>query len=80
MMHHLKTTPAMPSERTQLEIPEDLERIVMLCLEKNRNRRPKSANALTELLDTCSVSRDWTPSMAEQWWKTHMELDTSIRD
>lgn len=71
MMHHLNTVPMVPFRHAKLEIPEDLERIVMQCLEKDRDRRPPSAKTLAELLDKCSVSHDWTADMAELWWKTH---------
>jgi serine/threonine protein kinase len=47
---HAMEAPIPPSQRVDLHIPKDLERIVMACLEKDPERRPRTAVALLEML------------------------------
>jgi serine/threonine protein kinase len=47
---HAMEAPIPPSQRVGLHIPKDLERIVMACLEKDPERRPRTAVALLEML------------------------------
>ena len=47
---HALEVPIPPSQRVDLHIPADLERIVMACLEKDPERRPRTAVALLETL------------------------------
>jgi len=54
LVKHLSEAP-VPIERRSGNVPADLARAVMLCLEKNPNDRFKSAHALVEALDTGQV-------------------------
>jgi eukaryotic-like serine/threonine-protein kinase len=47
---HAMETPIPPSQRVELHIPRDLERVVMACLEKNPERRPRTAVVLLQML------------------------------
>jgi eukaryotic-like serine/threonine-protein kinase len=47
---HAMEAPIPPSQRVDLHIPKDLERVVMACLEKDPERRPRTAVALLEML------------------------------
>jgi serine/threonine-protein kinase len=69
---HVQTQPLPPSQRTELPISEDLETIVLACLEKNPERRPQSAEELAERLLACELAGAWTRDRAERWWKTNM--------
>jgi serine/threonine-protein kinase len=65
---HAHETPDPPSRRTEIEIPERLEAVVLACLEKERETRP-SARDLERLFAACNVS--WTADDAATWWRTH---------
>jgi serine/threonine protein kinase len=47
---HAMEAPIPPSQRVDVHIPKDLERVVMACLEKDPERRPRTAVALLEML------------------------------
>ncbi len=71
MVMQAKDAPVPPSQRTELEIPPELERIVMSCLEKDPAARPQTARELAELLDAFTPASPWTPERAEEWWLLH---------
>jgi serine/threonine-protein kinase len=65
---HLQADPIPPSERSGLTIPPDLERLVMKCLAKDPDQRPKSAAHLAEALEWVTVDR-WGQDLARDWWE-----------
>ena len=69
--HHLHTKPPALSERLGASLPEDLEALILLCLEKDPMRRPQSAPDLLERLVACGHSDAWTPLEARRWWDAH---------
>src|SRR5262249_49772354 len=44
--HHLNTTPEAPSKALGKPVPDDLESLLLRCLEKDPNARPKDARTL----------------------------------
>src|ERR1041385_1089763 len=60
MMHHARTPPIPPSQRTELPLPESLDRLILSCLEKDPARRPQSAMALSRKLSACATELAWT--------------------
>lgn len=72
LMAHLEQTPPPPSHRTELPIPSELEEIVLGCLEKDPERRPRSAQVLWQSLLDCKGSESWTPDIARRWWEGHL--------
>ena len=75
VVEHLKTPPVRPSERTELEIPADLEAIILHCLAKEPAGRPRDAWALADALATCASAGEWGPDEAEAWWRLHLPPD-----
>jgi serine/threonine-protein kinase len=65
---HVHATPVPPSQRIDGDIPTDLERLVLSCLEKDPGNRPQSAEELSEALGTCETVTQWTREMAQDWW------------
>jgi serine/threonine-protein kinase len=57
------------SERTDRPIPAALEAIVMSCLAKDPAQRPQSARELSNHLASISLSQEWTPERAREWWE-----------
>ena len=68
---HVEQPPVPPSRRSELAIPASLERVVMACLEKKRDRRPQSVAALAGLLEDCADVPPWTAADAKEWWALH---------
>jgi hypothetical protein len=62
-------TPQLPSERLGRSISEDLEKLILKCLEKDPDLRPKSAAALGEALKGCKDAGKWTQEIARNWWE-----------
>jgi serine/threonine-protein kinase len=69
---HVQTQPQPPSQRTELPIPEDVEAIVLSCLEKNPDRRPQTGEELARRLLECKLAGAWNRERAERWWKTNL--------
>jgi eukaryotic-like serine/threonine-protein kinase len=70
LMHHIKTPPLPPSERSSQPIPASLDALVMSCLAKDPGARPASAEWLAERLAECETAGAWTPERARSWWET----------
>jgi eukaryotic-like serine/threonine-protein kinase len=68
--HHLHTRPTPPSERLGSPLPPKLEAVVLLCLEKDKERRPESAHALLQELAGCDDVGVWLEDEARLWWDT----------
>ncbi|UCF40637.1 MAG: serine/threonine protein kinase [Gemmatimonadota bacterium] len=68
---HSSETPKPLSQRTELEVPEGLERIVMQCLAKDPADRPQNARALSDMLGALEVAGQWTEDRKEDWWHKH---------
>src|SRR4029078_6222751 len=64
---HLHHQPVPPSERGAVEIPQNLEQIVLACLSKDPNGRPSSAAALSQLLAHVAIE-PWSEAQAHEWW------------
>jgi serine/threonine-protein kinase len=77
---HVRTPPVAPSERSELEIPEALDRVILACLEKDRNLRPQSAEELSRLLAGCNVESPWTAERAQEWWDLHQPSVSRISE
>jgi serine/threonine-protein kinase len=71
IVHHAHTAPTLPSERTELPIPPELDRLVMSCLAKEPGERPQSAKELSRRLGEIRGLSPWTGDRAREWWTTH---------
>jgi serine/threonine-protein kinase len=71
LLAHIRDIPIPPSQRTELEIPAELERVILACLEKDPARRPQSAAELASLLASSTLRESWNQERAEVWWRTH---------
>ncbi|HXV13616.1 MAG TPA: hypothetical protein VEC56_05365, partial [Candidatus Krumholzibacteria bacterium] len=70
-VQHAQATPVRPSSRTELAVPEALDRIILSCLAKNPDDRPASADALAEALAAIAIGEPWTTPRAHEWWERH---------
>ena len=71
IVDHVKEVPGPPSGRSENEIPEELDRIVLKCLEKDPAKRFQAAIDLAGALSACAKPHDWDRGRAESWWKLH---------
>ena len=71
LMQHAQTRPTPPSQRTELPIPDSLDRLILSCLEKDPAKRPQSAAALSRKLSACAAELSWTEERAALWWERH---------
>jgi len=72
ILAHVQTAPVPPSERITAVIPLPFERVVMACLAKKPEDRPRNAEAFARMLDECQTACPWTQADAELWWRTHL--------
>ncbi len=71
LVHHANTPPSPPSSRTEMPIPEGLDRLVLSCLEKDPGLRPQSARELSSRLAAVVDPNSWTQERARSWWSLH---------
>jgi len=68
VVRHVQEAPEAPSKRSELIIPQSLDRVVLACLEKDPDARPQSAAELKEMLDACDLEDTWDEADARSWW------------
>jgi eukaryotic-like serine/threonine-protein kinase len=61
------------------DVPDDLQAIVMRCLEKDPNKRYSTAEELEDALAECSCADLWTKRCAARWWKESAATHTRPR-
>jgi tRNA A-37 threonylcarbamoyl transferase component Bud32 len=72
MMQHVQAEPIPPSQRTEVPIPRELDEIVLSCLRKKPDERPKDAGDLMRLLTHVSLRSAWNEESAKSWWELHL--------
>jgi hypothetical protein len=72
---HLTTKPVPPSVRMTGTIGQQLERIILRCLEKDPAQRPQSVAEFAAALQACPTTGTWTVEDGRAWWERHGRLD-----
>jgi tRNA A-37 threonylcarbamoyl transferase component Bud32 len=67
---HLTETPAPPSSRSRIPLPQGLDQVILACLAKKPEHRPRTAAELSRSLAAIKVET-WTQDQARQWWEQH---------
>jgi len=70
---HMRSTPLPPTERCDVQVSAELERLLMRCLQKNPADRPASALELAHALSRCVPCHPWSNSDANQWWRNYTD-------
>jgi eukaryotic-like serine/threonine-protein kinase len=78
LLQHVQAQPIPPSERTELPIPQELEQLVMACLNKNPINRPRDAEELFAMSCRCQGDEGWTARQAKEWWEHHLPELTGV--
>ncbi|HWA78653.1 MAG TPA: serine/threonine-protein kinase [Polyangiaceae bacterium] len=66
--HHLHSAPQKPSERLGAPLDAELEALVLACLEKKPDARPRDAAQLLSTLSSCAARLPWTAEDARTFW------------
>lgn len=61
--------PVEPLHILRPDVPEDLEAVVLRCLEKDPAKRYPDARSLERALAACGCAGAWTQDQAVQWWE-----------
>ena len=72
LMQHVQDEPLPPSTRTELPIPRPVDDLVLACLQKDANKRPRDAEELMQRAAACSGVGTWDRERAKAWWQTHL--------
>jgi serine/threonine-protein kinase len=80
MLAHVQKAPAPPSQKSEIAIPQSLERAILMCLEKNPVARPATADALKRMLERGGDLGSWTEDDAERWWQTNVPVNHNAGD
>jgi eukaryotic-like serine/threonine-protein kinase len=71
MVDHIRTPPVPPSQRATQPIAPALERLILRCLAKDPEDRPRSALALRDDLAALGLEPQWGAARAAEWWSAH---------
>ncbi len=75
LMEQAQSTPSAPSVRSPGPVPPALDRLVLDCLSKDPDDRPRDALSLRARLDAIELAEQWTEQRSRQWWaEHHLEL------
>ena len=72
MVRHIEGSPMPPSSVSELDIPRELDELVLACLHKDRRQRPSDALRLAARLADLDLRESWTQESAAQWWRTNV--------
>ena len=60
-----------PSADAPQPLPAELDELVVRCLAKAREQRPRNIDELLEVLDALVRGQAWTAADGEEWWREH---------
>jgi serine/threonine-protein kinase len=73
MLHAHAYEPVVPNHQFQEDVPADLQRVILRCLEKGPDRRYQDAASVDKALAACASAGQWTLEKAEEWWRQHSD-------
>ncbi len=72
LVQHVKQEPDPPSMHTELEVPRELDELILTCLRKDKVERPASVEVVDARLSDLELRQPWTQERARQWWDLHL--------
>jgi eukaryotic-like serine/threonine-protein kinase len=78
MARHIHTPPEPPSLYSLVQIPSELEELVLACLSKQPEDRPASARELADRLAQCEVESEWSREHARLWWESRLTPEPAV--
>jgi eukaryotic-like serine/threonine-protein kinase len=79
MLRHIQSAPVPPSEVSEIEIPPEMDRIILQCLSKKPADRP-DAMQLSRALAAIEPREPWPRERAEEWWQTHLPVQAPFTE
>lgn len=70
ILAHVREAPPAPSTLSELDVPAELDALILECLAKTPDERPPSAEALARRLEALDLPA-WTQDRARRWWDRH---------
>jgi serine/threonine-protein kinase len=71
MYQHANAAPIPPSQRSELEIPAELDSVILASLAKLPADRPQTAGEFSRRLAAALNGDGWTEEQAHRWWDRH---------
>ena len=71
LYQHANNDPVPPSRRSELDIPAELDSVILTCLAKHPDDRPHSAGELSRRLAVAVNGGTWSEERAHRWWDRH---------
>jgi serine/threonine-protein kinase len=78
LLKQIDSKPVPVSQRSEYAVPEALEELIMSCLEKKPEDRPKSARHMARKLKAIDFEPPWTEGRARRWWRTNVPGEGSL--
>jgi serine/threonine protein kinase len=67
--------PTAPSQKSSNNVSEQLEHVLLKCLDKSRMNRPNTARELAQLLEKCPGAHQWSFDDGELWWSRYQRSE-----
>ncbi len=75
IMDHVSCEPVPPSKVSELEVPQEMDKIILKCLAKKKEDRFSSILELAQKLTELGVTYTWSNDKAKDWWLDHYAND-----
>ena len=69
---HVNVEPDPPSRHCPVEVPQALDALILRCLEKAPDQRPRGARDVGRLLRAVPLTDPWSEEHAAAWWSEHV--------
>ena len=76
LRQQVQSLPEPPSKRLKQPVSVELEELIMRCLAKSPDDRPKSAVEIIADLDKIPTATSWTDADARLWWRRYLPSTT----
>ncbi len=73
MRQQVQLPPPPLSARAAQAVPARLEALIMSCLAKDPDDRPRDADAMSAELAKCVDGAPWSPAEAQGWWEKNLK-------
>lgn len=71
LMAHVRDAPLPPSRLSELDVPPELDDVILSCMAKDPDDRPETAMEIYEAL-CCLPVAPWNSTTALAWWSLHL--------
>ncbi len=72
LVDHVHAEPVPPSSRLGRPLPREVDTLVLDCLRKNPDDRPKDAGELLARIASCHQAGQWSGTHARTWWQARL--------